>query len=500
MPSYFLTRVLRALADGGSRPAFVHGGECVTYEAATRLVRRLHDGLAAEGVGRGETVAIIGGNRPESLLAQLAAQLRGATVLLVGASASLPDMATAISAAGAGTVIVDPGRIGDLRHLPGRCGVLGLGSAPGVVDLLHEWPTTALALPESARVIFTSGGTTGTPKLICHSRIYEEMAHIFRPGPSPERALLVAPMSHMTGNAAALGALLRGDVVVLHEGFDAAAVLRAIESERITTLSLTPPRLAQVLDHPAIESTDLRSMRALSVGASPLPAHRLRQALDVFGPVVGQGYGLTEAPMIANLAPAELADHPHRLGSVGRIVPGMEARVDDSTGEVLVRGLALMDGYLDRPAPLEDGWLRTGDAGKFDSDGYLYLLGRLDDVIVTGENGSLVHPSVVEDALTGHPLVRHAAVFGVPGTDAGGEVVHAVVVPTEPRSGTPETADALRRHVEVVLGRGHLAPSAVEFTEALPLTPIGKVDRKALRARHQPTGPPRNSSTSSGVS
>ncbi len=490
MPSYFLTRILDALDTGGDRAAFVYRGQRMTYAVAAGLLRRLHDGLAAQQVGAGETVAIIGGNRPETVLVQLAAQLRGATVLLVGASASLPDQVAAISASGANTVVVDPEREPGLLRPPHRVLTLGPATAPGAVDLLCEWPTAAARLPGAVAAIFTSGGTTGTPKLIRHSGIYDGMAHIFRPGPdSPERALLVAPVSHMTGNAAVLGALLRGDVVILHEGFDAKAVLHAIEAERITTLSLTPPRLAQLLDHPAIAATDLSSMRALSVGASPLPAYRLRQALEVFGPVVGQGYGLTEAPMVAHLPPAELVDQPHRLGSVGRIVPGMEARIDGAdgpgdSGEVLVRGLALMDGYLGRPDPLDAGWLRTGDAGTFDSDGYLYLQGRLDDVIVTGENGSLVHPAVVEDALTGHPLVRQAAVFGMPGPGGEGELVHAVVVPTDPAAGTPETTEALREHVRATLAKEHLVPASVEYTRALPLTPIGKLDRHALRARH----------------
>jgi acyl-CoA synthetase (AMP-forming)/AMP-acid ligase II len=499
MVSHFLTRILAALDDGGARPAFVYRGEPVPYSAAARTLRQLHDGLAAQGVEAGEVVAIIGGNRPETVLVQLAAQLRGATVLLVGASASLPDRVAAVSAGGARTVVIDPGRepgrIEDLldRLRPPKVLTLGpLASAPGSVDLLRDEPAAAVSVPESVSVIFTSGGTTGAPKLIGHSGIYEEMAYIFRPGEDPpNRALLVAPMSHMTGNAAVLGALLRGDVVVLHDDFDATAVLRAIEAERITTLSLTPPRLAQLLDHPGVHGADLSSVRALSLGASPLPAPRMRQALEVFGPVVGQGYGLTEAPMITSISAAELRGHPHRLDSVGRIVPGMEARIEGAAatgdaGEVLVRGLALMTGYHGRPgltaASMPDGWLRTGDLGRFDDEGYLYLLDRTDDVIITGDHGTKVYSNTVESVLSAHPLVRQAAVFGVPGPGGEGSVVRAVVVPERPGALREQDVTA---HARAVFGQEHSVPDSVEFTDSLPLTPIGKVDKVALRDRHR---------------
>lgn len=326
--SFFLTTVLAALDDGGDRVLF-HQDGVTTYHQARDRLRRLHGGL-----GEVDVVAIDVRNRPETLLVQLAALLRGATVLLVAASAPRPDRLAAATAAGVTTVVTDrpddwPGD--DVRTLD------DLDGAP-----------RDLHLPSAVRVLFPTGGTTGTPKLIRHSGIYDGMAYIFAPSPDgPGRTLLVAPMTHMTGNATVFGALLRRDTLVLQDGFDAGAVLEAIQEHRIDTLSLTPPRLAAVLDHPALTSTDVSSVRSLSLGAAPLPPHRLAQALDVFGPVVGQGYGLTEAPMIASISAAELAGHPERLGSVGRIVPGMEARLAD--GEVEVRGLSMMDGYLGGP-------------------------------------------------------------------------------------------------------------------------------------------------------
>ncbi len=383
-----------------------------------------------------------------------------------------------------------------------------------------EWGGALPPPPPSVHTVFGSGGTTGTPKLISHRGIYEGMAHIVTPDPAgPRRVLVVAPLSHLSGHCAALGALLCGDTVFPHPGFthqpgftpcpgrttagpgstagtrpedvvgtpskgafDAGAVLRTIERHRITHVSLTPPRLAALLDHPALAATDVSSLRRVSLGAAPLSRARLRQALDTFGPVVGQGYGLTEAPVIASIDAHDYPGHPRRLGSVGRIVPGMEARIADD-GEVLVRGLALMEGYHRAPEAtalaLSCGWLRTGDLGEFDADGYLYLHGRADDVIVTGEHGTKVHPAVVEDALEAHPAVRQAAVVGIPGAD--GDVLHAVVVAAD-----GPTADHLRDHVRAQLDGEHFVPRSVTFATALPLTPVGKIDRAAVRAAASP--------------
>ncbi|SEF25928.1 Acyl-CoA synthetase (AMP-forming)/AMP-acid ligase II [Amycolatopsis pretoriensis] len=439
--SFFLTKVLAALEDGGDRPLFIHDGVTTYHQARDRL-RRLNT--------TGKTVAVDLRNRPETVLVQLAALLRGATVLMVPASAPTRDR---LAAAAGATVVTDrphdwPGA--DTRTLD------DLDGDPAPLDP-----------PDAVHLLFPTGGTTGTPKLIRHSGIYDGMAHIFTPNPEePSRTLLVAPMTHMTGNATVLGTLLKRDTVVIHDGFDAGAVLDAIQHHRIDTLSLTPPRLAAVLDHPKRKNTDLSSVRSLSLGAAPLPPHRLAQALDVFGPVVGQGYGLTEAPMIASISAGELIGRPELLGSVGRIVPGMEARITEC-GEVEVRGLSMMDGYLGGP-DVGAGWLRTGDLGRFDDDGYLYLLDRADDVVVVGEHGTKVATTVVEHALETHPAVRSAAVFG------RGDVLHAVVVAGK------VTEDELKAHARATFGQEHYVPAKVDFVDALPLTDVGKVDKRAL--------------------
>ncbi|MGC7095711.1 class I adenylate-forming enzyme family protein [Amycolatopsis lurida] len=438
--SFFLSRVLEVFDEYAGRVLFRHSTVDMTYAEAGQRLRRVHAALPPL---HGRTVAISAGNEPDAILTQLAAQLRGGRVLLIAASAPPSDRRAALDEAAA--VLLDPA---------------SLDADPVEIDL-----------PERAETVFTSGGTTGPPKLIRHSGTYEGMVHVFHPDPAgPNRILVVAPITHLTGNAAVLGALLCGDTVVLHRGFDPGAVVTALTEDRITRFSLTPARLGALLDHPGLAGADLSALRAVSLGASPLPVHRLEQALAVFGPVVGQGYGLTEAPMIASITAAEYEGHPSRLASVGRIVPGMRARVDD--GEVLVQGLSLMDGYLNRP--FDGEWLRTGDLGHFDEDGYLYLHGRADDVIITGEHGTKVHPARVEEVLGAHPRVRQSAVVGRSTPD--GAVLHAVVVPDG-----EVTAGELRAHVAASLGQQHFVPATVEFAESLPLTYIGKLDRKRLR-------------------
>ncbi|WP_326565812.1 AMP-binding protein [Amycolatopsis rhabdoformis] len=440
--SFFLTRVKTMLHQGGDAVLFHHEGRATTYRAAGEIVDRIYTGLASTtGV-----VAIDSGNRPEVVLTQVAAQARGLEVLLVAASASKPAREAALARTGA-TLL-------DLDEL-----TTSEPSTPDPEDL-----------PDQVTALFPTGGTTGTPKLIRHRGIYDGMAHIFTPD-GTQTTLVTAPLTHMTGNAAALGALLSGNKVVLRKHFDAEELLADIETHRVTSLSLTPPRLAAVLDSPKLRDTDLASVQKLSLGAAPLSPRRLAQALEVFDGKVGQGYGLTEAPMIASIEGAELVDE-HRLGSVGRIVPGMEARIDD--GEVLVRGLSMMDGYLGEP-PIGDGWLRTGDLGHFDDEGYLHLHDRIADVIITGDHGTKVPSTAVEHTLLAHPCVAAAAVFAVPGPGGEGELVHAVVVTT-----AETTAAELREHVHRQLGGAHFVPSAVDFVEELPLTPVGKVDKRKL--------------------
>ncbi|KDN80967.1 hypothetical protein KCH_73200 [Kitasatospora cheerisanensis KCTC 2395] len=282
--------------------------------------------------------------------------------------------------------------------------------------------------------------------------------------------------------------LQRGGTVVLQRSFDPGAVLAAVERERITDLWVLPALLHQLLDHPAIGRTDLSSLRLIMYGGSAASPTRIREALKVFGPVLVGVYGMSEAQLISALSPLE----HERIGRngqlpVGRPIPNVEVAIRsvDGTdlpvgeqGEIHLRSDTIMAGYWKRPdltaQVLRDGWLNTGDVGYLDEDGYLYLSDRVKDLIIVV--GGHVYPSEVEDLLLTHPTVARCAVFGVR-DDQETEHVHVAVVPAP---GAQPQLEELRAFVTARKGR-IFAPEALHLVDEIPLTPVGKPDKKRLR-------------------
>ena len=249
-----------------------------------------------------------------------------------------------------------------------------------------------------------------------------------------------------------------------------------------------------MLDHPALAQTDYSSLRYLNCGASaPAPA-RLAQAIERLGPVVRLVYGMTEAPLITDLPFLDFdPEHPGRLSSCGKPFADMRIEIRDEkgaavgtgeTGAVWVSGMLVMDEYWGQPEltaqTLVDGWLHTGDVGYLDEEGFLYLVDRSKDIIITGKSDQKVYSRVVEDILATHPDVRAAAVIGVPDEELG-EAVHAFVVI---RPGASVTEAELRNLVATGLKELY-APRHVEFVDSLPLTGADKVNKLALRARYR---------------
>jgi fatty-acyl-CoA synthase len=265
-----------------------------------------------------------------------------------------------------------------------------------------------------------------------------------------------------------------------------------VAADRVTLSLLVPTMIYAVLDHRDLGRTDLSSLQTVMYGASPMSPARMAEALDRLGSVFCQLYGQTECAGLATaLWRAEHdRDDPHRLTSCGKPIPGVRVAVlddagqpvpADSPGEICVQGAPVMQGYWHQPeltaATLRDGWLRTGDVAVRDERGYLYIVDRKKDMIVSG--GFNVFPREVEDVLTGHPAVSNVAVIGVPDAKWG-EAVKALVVT---RPGATVAAEALIALVRDRKGPVY-APKSVEFVEALPLTPVGKADKKVLRARY----------------
>jgi acyl-CoA synthetase (AMP-forming)/AMP-acid ligase II len=300
-------------------------------------------------------------------------------------------------------------------------------------------------------------------------------------------------MFHLADLASWGATVMIGGSHVIVPGFDPAAVLAAIERHRVTDVLLVPTMIQLLADHPGVTGYDLASLRSVLYGASPISEAVLERAMKAFPSAsFTQAYGMTElAPVATLLSPA---DHEHgHLRSAGRAAPHAEIGVvgpdggrlpPGQAGEIIVRGGHVMLGYWNKPEEtsnaVRDGWMHTGDAGYLDEQGYLYVVDRLKDMIITG--GENVYSAEVENAVASHPAVAQCAVIGVPDPHWG-ERVHAVVVP---RAGATVTIEELRAHVKTLIA-GYKAPGSLEITGALPMSSTGKILKRELRDKHQMT-------------
>ena len=352
--------------------------------------------------------------------------------------------------------------------------------------------------PESVAGIMPTGGTTGAPKGVMntHRGLSVSTVHLMLAAPysagEPIVNLVAAPMTHTAG-ALTLPCSARGGTTVVMTRPDPVKLIDLIEEHRVTELFLPPTVIYRLLEMPGIEKRDFSSLKYLMYGSAPMSTEKLRRAIEVFGPVMLQGYGQTEAPSgIAFLRPEEhfqdgaIADDS-RLSAAGR--PAALVRVeilDDEgrilppgeAGEICVRGDLVMKGYYKAPdktaETVVDGWLHTGDVGFLDAEGFLHITDRKKDVIITG--GFNVYPSEVEQIIWRHPAVQDCAVIGVPHEDWG-EAVTAVV---ELNPGAELIEAELIAYCRERLG-GIKTPKSVVFADSLPRSANGKVLKKILR-------------------
>jgi fatty-acyl-CoA synthase len=307
--------------------------------------------------------------------------------------------------------------------------------------------------------------------------------------PERPRYLAVSPITH-GAVLPLLPTLCRGGTVITLAAFDPDHWLRTIEVERATCAFIVPTMLQAILDHSRPEAFDLSSLETVFYSAAPMPPARLVEAMERIGPVFQQLYGLTENAGTATTLRRDEHDptRPDRLASCGRAVFGASVAVIDDDGntlpvgeigEIAVKSRATMLGYKNLPAEteaaLDKGWLRTGDLGHRDDEGFFYIIDRKKDMIISG--GFNVYAREVEDVLATHPAIASAAVIGIP-DDKWGEAVHAVVVA---RPGMSIDASDLAAFVRGRKGPVY-TPKSVEFVDSLPLTTVGKVDKKVLRA------------------
>ena len=297
-----------------------------------------------------------------------------------------------------------------------------------------------------------------------------------------ETNLAILPLAHAYGIIAANVFFLRGLTIVAHPRFDTTAVLSAIERHRIVSFAGVPAMFVALLFSPDADKYDTSSLQTCVSGSAPLPVAILEGFEQKFGCRILEGYGLSEGSAALTGHSLEME---RRAGSVGKPLPDVEVLVADENdqpvpvgelGEVLARGPNIMKGYYNMPdesrEALRNGWLHTGDMGRFDEDGYLYIVERKKDLIIRG--GFNVYPRDVEEVLSRHPAVIEAAVIGVP-SERMGEEVKAFVV-----TRAPVDAETLLAYCRESLAN-YKTPSEIEFINALPRNAVGKIDKKELR-------------------
>ncbi|MET8254036.1 AMP-binding protein [Micromonospora sp. NPDC005197] len=502
----YVDRALDLFADFGDREALVGGGRRFTYTEAAALVRAMAVALTQHGVRPGSAVLVTVANAVEGPLLQLALHLIGCRTMWVAPVTARREVDEFIRLARPDALVYDardPASLGPelAAALPG-VPVCCLGPGGAGPDLTADAePNPALALPAAVRApesFLQTSGTTGTPKLVHHTESFyaqiRTLAADFRAAGFPVlRHLSHSPMWLASGQITTLFNLFTGGVLFLRDDWDPAAFVAAVQRERINSTFVTPPMLYELLDHPALVGADFSAMFMFNVGAGPAAPARLRQAIARFGPVLRIVYGLSEAVVITALPGlTDDPEHPERLRSCGRPYGDVriEIRDDDGTvlppgrdGEVWVRTKLSFAGYHGQPEltaqTLVDGWVRTRDIGHLDGDGFLYLVDRAHDMIVTHRRNWAIFCRPIEDALAGHPQVRAAAVIGVP-DETVGEVPYAYVVTTP---GATVTGAELIDLVTAELNE-MWAPAGVEFVDRLPVNRSVKVDKRALRAQY----------------
>jgi acyl-CoA synthetase (AMP-forming)/AMP-acid ligase II len=487
----------RAAARAPGRWAVTTGSRQLSYAELNARVDALAAGLTGLGLGAGDRVVLWMRNCPEFIESFFACWKLGLVAVPVNPRLRGADVAFHAADSGAAALIhgaefADGAAEAEVAHRI-EIGGDGLYEALVAANACAADQTRAVTDDSPAWLFYTSG-TTGRPKgaVLTHGNLtfvaVSWCADLFSIQPE-DVVLHCAPLSHGAGFHA-LTAVARGAENVVLPRSDPGGILTAIARYRVTAAWLVPTQIRMLLDHPDLDGADLSSLVSIVYGGAPMYRTDVVEAIERIGPVFCQLYGQGESPMtITYLRPAEHHPDSDVLTSAGVARTGMEVRIADAddvvlaageVGEIQVRGPAVMAGYWGRPEAsteaLRGGWLHTGDIGRLDERGYLHVLDRLKDMIITG--GSNVYAREVEDVLLRHPSVHDAAVFGTPDR-LWGEAVTAVVV------GTPETGISVEE-VQAFC-REHLAdymrPKHLHVADGLPRNSYGKVLKRELRAR-----------------
>ena len=484
-----------------------------------REATQLAAGLRALGIQKGDRVIVMMLNCPEVVISYQAIARAGAVIIPVLPLLKGPEVRYIAENSAAKAIITSPillpllqSALTDLPSLryiisTGDVGVqfashpyeilaykdvLARGNSHGD-EYLRDLEGLSLSSDDTAVILYTSG-TTGSPKGVelTHRNVVSN-AVSSRGADSDgeinqrvgEMQLAILPLAHAYGLVASNVGYLNGTKAVLHPRFDTTAVLSAIERYHVNAFAGVPAMFVALLYTPDTEKYDTSSLRYCVSGSAPLPLSILAGFEQKFHCQILEGYGLSEASAVLS---GHTLDMPRKPGSVGKPIANVEVQIVDENdrpvpvgevGEIIARGPNVMKGYYNMPgatqATLRDGWLYTGDMGRFDEDGYLYIVERKKDLIIRG--GFNVYPHDVEEALNSHPAVIESAVIGIPSERMGEEVKAFVVARGE------VDAETLKAYCREKLAN-YKTPSEIEFVNALPRNAVGKIDKKELRRHH----------------
>jgi long-chain acyl-CoA synthetase len=494
------------------QPAMVHGAEVISYREFRERTLAIGGNLLALGLKPGDRVAFCLANSPRILETIYACFAAGLIVVPINARLHPREIAYIVSNSGSRALIHGPEyNEGIMEH---RADFTGLERRICTQEASGTSPFNALLRTEASLKgpvevsatdpcwLFYTSGTTGKPKgaTWTHRTVrvvvmnYLADIHNIESG---EVVLHAAPMSHGSG-IVALPAVARAatNVILETKSFEPKTLFALIQRLKVSHIAfLAPTQIIKMLEEFQPGAYDLSSLKAICYGGAPIYVEHLRNAIKAFGPVFAQIYGQGEAPItITGLNAAAharlLETNDPRIGSAGTVRTDVEACCLDQNdrplppgeaGEVAVRGDIVMQGYWNDPEAtaetLRNGWLHTGDIGMFDRNGYLFLLDRAKDMIISGGNN--VYPREVEEVIVQHPAVNTAVVFGIP-HEYWGEAVHALVV-LEP--GSKASAEEIIEHCGRSMA-GYKKPKSVEFVESLPVSGYGKVMRREIREKY----------------
>jgi len=501
----------RCVAHFAPRVALKFRQRTCTFEELGDKGLRLANAFSALGLGKGDRVAFLMANCPEYVFSEYALIKLGAVrvplAVLLGSDHHVYMMNHSRSVALVYHEKLAP-RVEQMaplletvRHFicvsedPGRVPAGHLHLQTLLADSPPEPPEVEVEATDLCGLYYT-GGTTGRPKGVMLSHrawVNSVLLEMISLGLGQREIFAyVTPLTHAAG-VLLLPVLLRGGTALILEEFDPETFLETAEKENVTATFCVPTMIYMLLDRAGADRRATRSLRNIIYGAAPMAPDRLKQAIDRFGPVFTQLYGQTEAPMMLSVLTRDehvVAD-PERerriLSSCGRPTITTQMKLFDprgdevgagEVGEIVVRCINVMDGYFEDPEAtaetMRGGWLHTGDLAYRDEEGFLYIVDRAKDMIISG--GFNIYPREVEDVLFEHPVVKEAAVIGVP-HEKWGEAVKAIVVLHEGKSATEDELIAFVKERKGKLA----APKSVEFWDSIPLTNLGKVDKKRIR-------------------